>query len=258
LCGIVGIAGSILPAQKHVFTDLLIADAVRGKDSTGVAFCDGGRVSIHKKFGNPHELMAYRDWSSHLAKINSVLLGHNRWATQGAVNNINAHPFQFNNIVGVHNGTLKNQHLLPDSRLFEVDSENIYHSIDKIGLKETCGKLHGAYALVFYDSKEGSINFVRNKERPLSYCFSEDGKSLFWASESQMLKWALVRNGIKHKKIVNVDVHTHYRFIIPTYLNSGNSMKFTKPLTQKMPKYDPPPVKTVPYVPPYNGSEVLS
>lgn len=146
----------------------------------------------------------------------NVLIGHNRYATQGAINSTNAHPFKHGDIVGVHNGTLVGQYLLPDYLDYQVDSENIIHSINKIGSKETWGKVNGAAALVWWNIKDQTLHFLRNNERPMCYCYSLDSKTLFWASEAWMLEGILGRNDIMHHQIFETEIHNEYVMDVPS------------------------------------------
>jgi len=168
------------------------------------------------------DFLGYKKADDMINAGSKVLAAHNRWATRGKVNAINAHPFTFGDITGMHNGTLKNQSLLPDSHTFTVDSENIFWSFNKIGVDDTIKKLHGAYALVWYEEDKQTINFVRNNDRPLSYCYSIDNKTIFWASEALMLELALHRQGVKHNEIVSLPIHTLMSVEIPL---SGHKIK---------------------------------
>ena len=211
MCGIVGVAGAIGIKEENVFKDMLIFDAVRGINSTGVAGVTSmGGISVTKLAAGPTDLVQYGPFNKMLAKVNNVLIGHNRYATQGAVNSVNAHPFEFETVVGVHNGTLRNQYKLPDSREYDVDSENIFHAIDTMGIEETVPLLDGAYALVWWDAVEENLNFLRNKERPLCYAFDTDGKNLYWASEAGFLRLAAARRGVKLGEVTEFTVDTHY------------------------------------------------
>jgi len=188
-----------------VFEDLLVIDSLRGVDSVGVASIDTfNRTFVHKKAMYPHDYLDSKGYQRILTRVNRVLIGHNRWATKGGISNNSAHPFDFNNVVGAHNGTLRQQYLLPDSADFEIDSENIFYSIDKDGIDETYSKIAGAAALVYWDKEQLSLNFIRNSERPLFYCFEKDRKAIFWASEAWMLSGVLQRHKIEHTSIINV------------------------------------------------------
>ncbi len=197
----------------------MAANAVRGPHSTGVAGVKyDGSVDTVKKTVLPHELFGYKPFDSLVCdynRVNNVLIGHNRYATKGAVNNINAHPFTIEGITGAHNGTLRDQSLLPDSKKFDVDSENIIHSIDHQGIEETMAKINGSMALSYWDDSDGSLNLIRNAERPLCYTLSEDGCTVYWASEDLMLQWVLQRNDIKYGDVVELEPNHLYEFIIP-------------------------------------------
>jgi hypothetical protein len=170
-------------------------------------------------------MYTYKDFHTAFAKVHSVLLGHNRFATKGSINSENAHPFlhsrkdaegkYLSSILGVHNGTLSNQHDLKDNKKFDVDSDNLYYDMTANGVKETVGKIRGAFALAWYDSANRTINFCRNDERPLFYTMSTDNKTIFWASESWMLSVALNRHSIKYNEIKSVEVEKHYSMVIP-------------------------------------------
>lgn len=226
MCGLVGFAGKHTRDIKTVMRDLLLVDSVRGMHSTGVCTVFGeGLDDIVKVVGGAVDLFDSNKYQTAIGRSNSIVMGHNRWATRGKVNKTNAHPFEFPSIVGMHNGTLTNQGLLPDSKLFEVDSENIFYAIDKDGFSETVKKIQGAYALVWWDRDQNTLNFSRNDERTLYYCFSQDTTQMFWASEMWMLSGVLGRNKIEHTKIKPFKEDVHYIFDIDMDYNSGSISK---------------------------------
>lgn len=210
MCGIVVVAGKIEKTEKDVFRQMLIVDALRGPHSTGFVTVKGDNVEVFKTVGDPYMAMEHRGFDRALAKDTNVLIGHNRYATVGKVNRQNAHPFEFPSVVGAHNGTLTNKYALPDHTHFDVDSEALYNSFDVDGVDLTIGKLRGAWSLVWWDKVGKTLNFLRNNERPMAYCLSEDGKTLFAASEGHMLLWILARNSIKHTPINITAVDVHY------------------------------------------------
>ncbi len=86
--------GKITKNEKKMFRTLLIMDTVRGEHSTGVVIVnDKGVPSIFKQVGNPYELFDSMKYNSGINGVCSALIGHNRYATKGAVNKVNAHPF---------------------------------------------------------------------------------------------------------------------------------------------------------------------
>lgn len=226
------------------FKTLLIVDTIRGPHSTGVAgINNNGDWDIIKKKGNAWDLFDCKDYTKVASSAKYALLGHNRYATKGKINNINAHPFEFEHVVGMHNGTIRGQHRLIDHTQFEVDSENIYHSINKIGLEDTLKVLDGAYALVYWDKRTEELVMVRNSERPLYYTYSEDNKTVYWASEQWMLYVSISRAGLKHNDVIEVKPCTIYRFNIDMRYNGD-------PITtavQQYKEYTPPALPAAQY-----------
>ncbi|MGL5324012.1 MAG: class II glutamine amidotransferase, partial [Aeromonas sp.] len=209
-------AGRITEGHKKAFRDLLVMDSLRGPHSTGICVADRmGTGGFVKKVGNPYELFDTKLFDTAMTGTKSVLLGHNRWATKGAINSTNAHPFEFGKIIGAHNGTLRQQSLLDDWTKFDVDSENLYYHMERHGVQATVPKLNGAYALTWHDAEDHSVNLLRNDERPLTYCYSKDHKTLYWASEGWMLMAALHRNNLDHGEIYALPVNKHYKFLVP-------------------------------------------
>jgi hypothetical protein len=127
----------------------------------------------------------------------------------------NAHPFEFEHVVGVHNGTvlkwsLKDLHGYED---FEVDSQIIYSHLSHSGLIEDVWKdADGALALVYWDKRTKKLNMIRNKERPLWVAYSGDNKTVLWASEVGMLYAAANRNGMRVRDAFQTVPNTLYTF----------------------------------------------
>lgn len=216
MCGLVGAAGKLSFKEEKAFKELLFINSLRGRHSVGIAAIDtGNSLTLRKKAMDINDFLDAGPVQDIFRHQNRCLIGHNRFATKGSVNNYNAHPFAMDNIVGAHNGSLTNMKLLPDSEMFDVDSEAIFNAIDTIGVPETALKLHGAWALTWWDHRDQAIHMWRNEDRPLCYVYSEDRKCIFWASESWMLLGVLGRNGIKHTELFNVTPHNEFRIGIP-------------------------------------------
>ena len=217
MCGIVGCAGKIGVLDEKAFRMLLNIDTIRGPHSTGILFVDkfSGGCEVLKKVGTPWDLEQYSAYSTLTRKVSKVLMGHNRWATKGAVNNINAHPFEFNGLIGAHNGTLTSTYQLDDNAEFDVDSENIYYHMNLNGVDDTIPKLNGAFALSWWDKEDETLNLIRNDERPLSYTLTEDGATVYWASESWMLYAMAHKCGIKIGKVIELKSHELHTFNVP-------------------------------------------
>lgn len=237
MCGIV-FMGTRVPGIRDIefFENLLYMDTIRGPHSTGVAamFKHGyGKdltvsSTIRKAAITGPEFLATSLWedvserrtpgftkNSFTIERPFLLLGHNRWATRGAVNARNAHPFRCGHIILVHNGTLTNQALLPDHENYEVDSENIAHAISTIGAAETIQKLNGAFTLAWINEQDKTFNIIRNKERPFHLAETSSG-DWFGASEENMLMWILNRGKIPPtiKRHFECEVGVQYVFDI--------------------------------------------
>tara|TARA_B100001063_G_scaffold227047_2_gene237162 strand:- start:8993 stop:10291 length:1299 start_codon:yes stop_codon:yes gene_type:complete len=248
LCGIVGVIGDIGYKEKKAFKDMLHMDILRGSHSIGVASATlAGDFSYHKRAMLPTDFFQLKETGKVLNNVSNVcLIGHNRYATVGAVNNNTAHPFECGSLLGVHNGTLKTRSNLLDYKDFGVDSENLYHDMNTNGVDETFQRLNvnqlNAWSLAWMDKDNGTFNLLRNDERPMCYCLSQDGKTLFYASEWWMLEGALWRNNIAHQTVYITNVDELYTFHLPTV--KGGQVEFT----QRKLEYTPPApvVKEVP------------
>jgi len=219
MCGIVGIASKTLMAKKEkdFFSQALYTDLLRGKDSTGIFTVgkdDLAEVEVFKKAYPSHDFMHLPRACSLINNFDktAVAVGHNRAATKGGVNHNNAHPFQHGNITLVHNGTLTNYNQLAGFTHTAVDSALLCRSIDEIGVQETVNKVTGAYALVWHDASDNTLHFLRNDKREFSMAVSEDGKSLYWASELKMLEWLLDRNNIETTEAFLTEENLHISF----------------------------------------------
>ncbi len=220
MCGIVGCAGNLAQAEKKMFRDMLLFDVVRGQDSTGVVgvnYSSPSSVSVAKDVGHPLNLwdipatQSLFDARGVYKAGAKVLIGHNRAATVGSVTVDNAHPFNFGDIYGVHNGSLWDTNDLEGN--FDVDSKEVFYTIHKKGIEHTWANLNGAAALVWWDKGEERLNLIRNKERPLFVAENKKRDCMFWASESWMIEVAAVRHKVElHEKPTSVPTNTLYSF----------------------------------------------
>lgn len=172
MCGIVGVISKYSSMPFYVdslFTNMLAMDSIRGPDSTGVFGVSSGGHVDHVKGDTDGYIFgrsaSYLDFKRRIEKNYRIVIGHNRKATTGSVSAANAHPFQEKHIILVHNGTLRDT---KDLTKTEVDSHAIAHALADHDPVKALSMLDGAYALVWYDQNQKTLNLARNSERPLS------------------------------------------------------------------------------------------
>ena len=238
MCGLVGCVGKIVAIHETAFKQLLIVDSLRGAHSTGIAsVTDKGDMFVVKEPILPHFLLNIQHAKDIFLKQNRVLIGHNRFATKGAINHENSHPFVFNDIVGAHNGTINDVNMLLTKKKFEVDSQSLLASIDEFGSNNVDSKINGAFALTWYDKRDNTMHFWRNYQRPLWMCYTVGKEVLFRASEKEMLEFILTRNNIKHEGMFELPVHKEY-----VYTADGRADIATSLIVYDRAHYTPPPV----------------
>jgi hypothetical protein len=178
-CGIVGFSGfpgKVFDPTKITF--MMYQNAIeRGKDSTGIFTPSQGVLKSIED--------AEKYFSQNKVKSDSLFIGHVRAATVGIKNIKNAHPFHVKNIIGVHNGTLKNHWMLCSERNIpytdiNVDSEAMFACIAHDQSPKVFTELAGAAAVLFVDTEKierGNYELYayRNAERPLYRGNSEEG-----------------------------------------------------------------------------------
>ena len=135
MCGIVGYVGG--QAASPLILEGLSRLEYRGYDSAGVAVLStGGGIKVAKQAGRVRDLEAV------LPKrfAGKLGIGHTRWATHGAANDINAHPHldASGKVAVVHNGIIDNASALRDrlteqgvELVSETDTEVISHLVGR-------------------------------------------------------------------------------------------------------------------------------
>lgn len=199
MCGLVGIASTKPEAgNKLILAELMVLSTFRGTHSSGIASfsSDGtGDTEIMKTVGTPFNIFETKSYGDSSTAFKNVQIGHTRHTTRGTTCYHNAHPFEYGDIVGAHNGTLLNDHDLlkevTNKFGLNTDSQVLFSHIAEHGVRETIPKTRGAWALTFYDKFDEIMYFVNNGERPLWHCFNKNKTTMYWASEYEMLEYVL-------------------------------------------------------------------
>lgn len=250
MCGLVGLMSSnFLQKHKDCLASLLYVDTWRGQDSTGVAAIRNNADTCTLKSTIPgYEFVQGPRLSTHLRLNDFLWIGHNRHGTVGRNVKTNAHPFEIDDedgcclLVGAHNGTLKNKHVLMDDQSFGTDSEALYNEIAKTNLRDTLAKVEGAWALTYYDHITEEFRVVRNKERTLYYAWEKGKKTLIWASEMWMISVCASRSGIELEEIDGVKIRpfeedTLYKFPAPMKMNDEITLSTEEGYAGKAPAF---------------------
>ena len=185
MCGIVGYIG-----KKQVLSTLI--DGLkrleyRGYDSSGIAIQQNGELQYAKTKG---KIKALEDRISDRVFSGSVGIAHTRWATHGAVNQINAHPqLSFNKKISVvHNGILENYKSLKEELevkgykfISDTDTEIVAHLLDYYleddffkTIQKVLNRVNGSYALGILNAEYPDTIFCARKDSPLVVGLGKD------------------------------------------------------------------------------------
>lgn len=185
MCGIVGILGN-QPVTDAIFEALERLE-YRGYDSAGIAVLENGTVERVRAAGKLVNLKRKINGSRFTGTTG---LGHTRWATHGAPNEINAHPHMAGDAVVVHNGIIENFQELKDelvkqgaSFATETDSEVVAQLIARERAKgasprdavmNVLERLRGAFALAIMFTGENDLMFGARMGAPLAVGHGDD------------------------------------------------------------------------------------
>lgn len=211
MCGIVAYIGKqqaypiILKGLKRL--------EYRGYDSAGIALLNDGTINLYKRQGkvsNLEEFAADQDLNGFVG------IGHTRWATHGAPNDINAHPHlsMDGDIALIHNGIIENydslkKELINKGYVFksETDTEVLVHLIDHISqhenvwfgeaLRIALSHVVGAYAIVAMSKAHPQRLVAARKSSPLVVGIGTEGDFYLASDATPIVEYT--------KKVVYLD-----------------------------------------------------
>ena len=174
MCGIVGYKGN--QNSIPVLLNGLKSLEYRGYDSAGLAYINGGKITIKKAIGrvkNLENLVTSEDYGN-------IGIAHTRWATHGGVTDINAHPHKQGKITLVHNGIIENykdlKEIINVNLKSETDTEILCGYINHLynenhDMLKTLARLKndikGSYALAIINEDEPDTLYGVRKNVPL-------------------------------------------------------------------------------------------
>ncbi len=181
MCGIVAYLGN--QEAYPILVKGLKRLEYRGYDSAGVSLIENGTLRSFKKQGRVQDLEAFVGSEKPASRIG---IGHTRWATHGAPNDVNAHPhFSANGQISmIHNGIIENYESLKKELIHkghefrsETDTEVFVTFIQDIkeseglsledALRVALTKVVGAYAIVIMSEDEPNKLLAARKGSPL-------------------------------------------------------------------------------------------
>lgn len=181
MCGIVGYVGD--KKASDIIIEGLERLEYRGYDSAGIALLNG-KLDIKKGKGKVKNL---KNKVEREQAEGFIGIGHTRWATHGAPNDINSHPHvsESGKIALVHNGIIENysslkKELQNKGRSFKTETdteviaqliEEIYEHGDDISFEQAVQlalkQVVGTYGLAILNTEEPDHIIVARKGSPL-------------------------------------------------------------------------------------------
>lgn len=223
MCGIVGYIGTKQAAP--IILDGLAKLEYRGYDSAGMAVIDdNGKVNITKSVGRLKVLENMTHGGETMP--GQCGIGHTRWATHGAPNNVNAHPHynEAETIAVIHNGIIENylqlRKMLTERGykfISETDTEVLAHLLDYYykgnpleAVTKVLHRVEGSYGLGILFADCPDQIFAARKDSPLIVGQSEEG--CFIASDvPAILKYTRKVYYVDNQEIVRLRAdHMHF------------------------------------------------
>jgi hypothetical protein len=223
----------------------MIATEERGKDATGAAilFNDGKYMGIKRGEKVTNFLSTFAETKEHYGSLLKVwrehdqrarvYLGHCRAGTSGdKEDNENNHPIKIGNLVGIHNGQIKNHDIIFDKlgckRDGKVDSEAIFRLFDhytKNGkepftmemIQSIVDRLDGQFAITLFNADNLDQVPIFRDGRPVEFVLIHKYGILLMVSELRF--WDRVH--FRYERMVNYN-NDLYNAKMPSFLDKGD------------------------------------
>jgi glucosamine--fructose-6-phosphate aminotransferase (isomerizing) len=227
MCGIVAYIGK-KEAYPIIIKGLKRLE-YRGYDSAGIALLQHGAIQIYKKQGKVSQL---EEFSAGKDCSGVIGIGHTRWATHGAPNDVNSHPHysQDGRIAIIHNGIIENYGPLKEELISrgysfrsETDTEVIVHLIDdvlkreKVSLVEavrlTLQTVVGAYALVVMSADHPTQLIAARKSSPLVVGIGHDSDFFLASDATPIVEYTKQVVYLNDEEIAIVDLNEGLKLI---------------------------------------------
>lgn len=254
MCGIVGALafGKLNKKDEEIrqklmrffTTELLIQTEDRGKDATGAAvlFDDGHFIGVKRgekctewlaKFGETAEYFGslLKVWRTYEQPAR-IYLGHCRQGTVGdKEENANNHPIKIGNIVGVHNGSIKNHREIVEhlgcKRDGQVDSEAIFRMFAHFSnngtepftldmCQQVVDRLDGEFAVIAFNANNLQQVPMFRDRRPIEFVLIKPYGLLLIISETKF--WNEVYFAYERALFYNPDIMKK----MPSLVTIGN------------------------------------
>ena len=195
MCGIVGYIGN-KDAYPIILNGLKRLE-YRGYDSAGIAIFNGATIELCKTKGKVADLES----KVKASMSGNIGIGHTRWATHGAPNDVNSHPHYSNSgeLVIIHNGIIENYSSIKKALIkrgytfqSDTDTEVLVNLIEDIKKNEkvklgkavqiALNQIVGAYAIALFDKNKPDEIVVAKLGSPLAIGIGDD--EFFVASDA--------------------------------------------------------------------------
>jgi glucosamine 6-phosphate synthetase-like amidotransferase/phosphosugar isomerase protein len=221
MCGINGMVflngvernAEMMAKVRYVFDELMVETQDRGEHATGLAsFKRDGSYEFHKNNINADKMTTEDEkYRKIVANFNGeetgVVIAHTRYLTKGVATNMNNnHPFDIGNVVGLHNGSAKNDDFLFGKykenfkRIGQVDSEIVFQLINHynredislLGLKNALEdtNLRGLFALAFVHKNSPNMLHLIKQDKPMHLAYWKEAGIIIFNSIDEYIEKA--------------------------------------------------------------------